>query len=80
LIGGRALFKSDAAIAVLSRLPGFGWTRLLRFVPRKRRDLAYDRIARNRYAWFGRAEACILPGPALRGRVLETADALGPAP
>ena len=35
------------------------------------RDLVYDWIARNRYRWFGREEACRLPTPALRARFLD---------
>ena len=41
---------------------------LLRFVPRPLRDGVYDRIARNRYALFGKREACLLPDAALRAR------------
>ena len=44
----RALFKSDAAIAVLSSLPRWRWVRVLSAVPRPIRDRAYDRIARRR--------------------------------
>src|SRR3546814_9296764 len=57
---------SDAIIAVLARLGG-AWraARLLRLVPRWLRDPLYRRLARNRYRWFGRREACYLP-PAAR--------------
>lgn len=41
---------------------------LLRIVPRPFRDWAYDRIARNRYALFGKREACLIPDAALRAR------------
>jgi predicted DCC family thiol-disulfide oxidoreductase YuxK len=27
------------------------------------RDAIYDLVARNRYRWFGRRDACILLGP-----------------
>ena len=30
-------------------------------IPRVIRDAIYDSIARNRYRWFGRRDACILP-------------------
>jgi predicted DCC family thiol-disulfide oxidoreductase YuxK len=33
IVGGRAYFKSDAAIEVLSRLPHWAWVRLFRLVP-----------------------------------------------
>ena len=65
VIAGRAYFKSDAAIEVLSRLPGWRWVRIGRLVPRGLRDAGYDLIARNRYRWFGRTEQCWLPTPEL---------------
>jgi predicted DCC family thiol-disulfide oxidoreductase YuxK len=71
VLGGRAFFKADAALAVLRRLPGWGWTSPLRAVPRPLRDWAYDRIARNRYRLFGRAESCMVPTPDLAARFLK---------
>ena len=71
VLGGRVLFKSDAAIGVLSALPRWGWVRVLRAVPGPLRDWLYDRVAGNRYRLFGRTEHCMLPTPALRARILE---------
>lgn len=68
VLGGRAYFKSDAAIAVVSRLPGWSWARVFTLVPRRVRDWCYDRIARNRYRLFGRTETCLVPTPDLAGR------------
>ena len=34
------------------------------------RDAVYRLIARNRYRWFGREEACRIPTPELRARFL----------
>ncbi len=65
ILRGQALFKSDAALAVLALLPRWGWTRALRMLPRGLRDWCYDRIARNRYRIFGRSEVCLVPGLAL---------------
>jgi len=31
------------------------------FIPRVIRNAIYDLVARNRYRWFGRRDACILP-------------------
>lgn len=39
-------------------------------VPRPLRDRAYRLIARNRYRWFGRKDACLIPGPEHAGRFL----------
>lgn len=51
--GGVAFFKSDAALTVLNALPGWGWTRLFRIVPKPLRDAVYSLVARNRYRIFG---------------------------
>jgi predicted DCC family thiol-disulfide oxidoreductase YuxK len=69
--GGVAFFKSDAALTVLSRLPGWGWTRLLRIVPKPLRDAVYSLVARNRYRIFGKYDSCFTPDSELRARVLE---------
>jgi len=61
IVEGVAYFKSDSALAVLERLDGWRWTRVLRICPRFIRDWIYDRIARNRYALFGRTASCIVP-------------------
>jgi predicted DCC family thiol-disulfide oxidoreductase YuxK len=70
VIGGRICFKSDAAIAVWSRLPRWGWVRIFQVVPRPIRNWAYDVIARNRYRWFGRTDNCMVPRPELRARFI----------
>jgi predicted DCC family thiol-disulfide oxidoreductase YuxK len=36
-------------------------TWVVHFIPRVIRDAIYDLVARNRYRWFGRRDACILP-------------------
>lgn len=71
ILAGQALFKSDAALAVLASLPGWGWTRTFRAVPRGLRDWAYDRVAENRYRLFGRTDACWLPPQEQRERFLD---------
>jgi predicted DCC family thiol-disulfide oxidoreductase YuxK len=70
IINGIAMFRSDATLAILARLPRYGWTGILRVVPRAWRDRVYDIVARNRYRWFGRYDACALPTPALAALVL----------
>ncbi len=71
--GGVAYFKSDAALTVLSNLPGWGWgwARALRLVPKFLRDAVYNLVARNRYRIFGKYEECFLPDAAMRARVME---------
>lgn len=69
--GGKAFLKSDAALTVLSQLPGWGWVRALMLIPKPLRDTVYNRIARNRYRIFGKYDVCYMGGDELRGRVLE---------
>jgi predicted DCC family thiol-disulfide oxidoreductase YuxK len=69
--GGVARLKSDAALTVLSLLPGWGWTRALFAVPKPLRNGVYSLIARNRYKIFGKYETCFVPDADMRARVLE---------
>lgn len=70
ILGGRALRRSDAALAVVGALPGWSWVQALRLVPRPARDLIYTLIARNRYRIFGRHDVCDLGGPSLAERIV----------
>ena len=69
--GGRVHLQSDAALTVLSNLPGWGWTRALLWVPKPLRDVAYRLVAHNRYRIFGKYDACFVPDAAMRARVME---------
>ncbi|HBL28436.1 MAG TPA: hypothetical protein DD490_16510 [Acidobacteria bacterium] len=68
---GQAFRESTAALRIARRLPG-AWKLLWVFiaVPRPLRDAVYRWIARNRYHWFGKTEACWLPTPELKARFL----------
>jgi predicted DCC family thiol-disulfide oxidoreductase YuxK len=71
LEGGRAWQRSDAAIRIAAGLGG-AWklASVLRWIPRPLRDAAYGVVVRNRYRWFGRRDACLVPTPELRERFL----------
>jgi predicted DCC family thiol-disulfide oxidoreductase YuxK len=69
--GGVAYFRSDAALTVLSHLPGWRWVGVLRAVPKAWRDGVYNLVARNRYRIFGKYEACFVPDESARARVIE---------
>jgi predicted DCC family thiol-disulfide oxidoreductase YuxK len=69
--GGKVFFKSDAALTVLSHLPGWRWVRVLRLVPKPLRDALYNLVARNRYRIFGKYETCFVPDAELRVKVME---------
>ena len=61
LANGRAYVKSEAVLRIARELPRWQWTWIFQFIPRVIRDAIYDLVARNRYRWFGRRDACILP-------------------
>lgn len=67
----RIFTRSDAALEVVRRL-GLPWSALavLRWVPRGLRNMVYNWVARHRYRWFGRQEACLLPRPEWKKRFL----------
>jgi len=69
--GGEVFVKSDAALTVLSLLPGWRWVGVLRLVPKPWRDAVYNLVARNRYRIFGKYEVCFVPDAELRARVME---------
>ena len=71
LADGRAYAKLDTVAVVAERLGG-PWRALaiLRLLPRVLGDWVYDRVARNRYALFGRTEHCMLPPPEWRDRFI----------
>jgi predicted DCC family thiol-disulfide oxidoreductase YuxK len=68
VLAGRAYFKSEAALQVLARLPGWSWVRCVALVPRPLRDWVYDRIAGNRYRLFGRSNKCLVLPPETAAR------------
>jgi predicted DCC family thiol-disulfide oxidoreductase YuxK len=58
---GQGYVKSEAALRIARELPRWRWTWVFHFIPLVIRDAIYDLVARNRYRWFGRLDACILP-------------------
>ncbi len=67
----RIFLRSDAPLEIVRHLGG-AWPLLYVFkiIPRFLRDAVYNWIARNRYRWFGRREACMLPRAEWKGRFL----------
>lgn len=68
---GKLYDRSTAALRIARRLR---WPWKLAYalvaVPRPLRDAAYRFVARRRYRWFGRRDACRVPTPELRARFL----------
>ena len=69
---GRCYVKSEAALRV-ARFLRMPWRLIgvVRIFPRPLRDLAYDAVARNRYRWFGRRDACMVPSETVVKRFLD---------
>jgi predicted DCC family thiol-disulfide oxidoreductase YuxK len=68
---GKLMTRSDAALKIAGLLGApWSWLTMLRIFPAGLRNTVYDWIARNRYRWFGKKDACMLPTPALRSRFL----------
>lgn len=68
---GRAFTRSRAALRIAGGMDApWPLLRALAIVPHRITDVAYDWVARNRYRWFGRTDACMLPPPEVRARFL----------
>ncbi|RMB60514.1 thiol-disulfide oxidoreductase DCC family protein [Dokdonia sinensis] len=70
--GERASIKSTAALRVARHLKGaypllFGFMIIPNFI----RNWVYDYVAKNRYKWFGKKDACMIPTPELRSKFLD---------
>lgn len=70
---GRAYTRSTAALRVARRLSGLWPVAYVGIVvPRPIRDAVYRLIARNRYRWFGKRDACMMPTAEVKARFLQT--------
>lgn len=63
--------KSDAAIEIAKQIGGiYSLLRIGNLLPRRLRNLTYDYIARNRYKWYGKKDACMIPTPEMKAKFL----------
>jgi len=69
---GNLYFKSDAVLRCASYLL-FPWKafKFFRFVPVRFRNVIYNFIAKNRYAWFGKKAHCMVPSPEIQKRFID---------
>ncbi|MCB0704981.1 MAG: thiol-disulfide oxidoreductase DCC family protein [Saprospiraceae bacterium] len=69
---GKIYTHSDVALRVTGKLGGL-WPLFSIFwvLPKFIRDAIYNWVARNRYRWFGKREACMIPTPELRERFID---------
>jgi predicted DCC family thiol-disulfide oxidoreductase YuxK len=73
LIEGGAVYTASTAVLRVARKLDGAWPvfYVLRFVPRRLRDLLYRFFVAHRYQWFGQLDACRIPTPELRSRFLD---------
>jgi predicted DCC family thiol-disulfide oxidoreductase YuxK len=72
LIKGNTLYqKSNAALEIAKHLSG-AWPALyiLKIIPSFMRDILYTWVSNNRYQWFGKEDACMIPTPELKSRFI----------
>ncbi len=69
--GNAYYYKSEAALKIAKELVGIyraiSWFSIL---PRFLTDSVYDYIAKNRYKWYGKKDACLIPTPELKAKFL----------
>ncbi len=68
---GKVFVKSTAVLRIAKALKGT--VSLLYFfmiVPNFIRNCVYEFIAKNRYKWYGKKDACMIPTPALKAKFL----------
>jgi predicted DCC family thiol-disulfide oxidoreductase YuxK len=67
--GDKSDVLTEAVFAMAKRVGGpWRFIRMLKFVPLPIRDWFYARLANNRYALFGKLEACYMPTEATQHR------------
>ena len=65
-------YKSTAALEIAKGLSGiFTLATVFKILPAGIRDFIYDYVAKHRYKWYGKKDACMIPTPELRAKFLE---------
>ncbi|NJB70018.1 putative DCC family thiol-disulfide oxidoreductase YuxK [Saonia flava] len=64
--------KSDAILNIGLEFGG-SWRTITVFtwIPTGIRNIVYDFIAKNRYKWYGKKDACMIPTPELKAKFLD---------
>ena len=72
LVEGTFIYQESTAVLRIARRLRWPWAWVYGAIilPRPVRDLVYRWIARHRYRWFGKSDACRVPTPELRSRFL----------
>jgi predicted DCC family thiol-disulfide oxidoreductase YuxK len=65
-------YKAEAALKIAGNIGGiYSLLSLFSFLPLNLTNSIYDYIAKNRYKWYGKKEACLLPTAELKSKFLE---------
>lgn len=68
---GKVYLRSAAALRILKHLGGiYSIAYIFIIIPEFVRDFIYNVIAKNRYRWFGKQDACRIPSPDLKAKFL----------
>lgn len=72
LLDGDKLYKrSDAVLRIAKHIGGiYSLAYVFVIIPAFIRNFFYNFVARNRYRWFGKQDACRIPNPELKAKFL----------
>ncbi|AIY14497.1 MULTISPECIES: thiol-disulfide oxidoreductase DCC family protein [Cellulophaga] len=70
---GIAYYTKSTAALLIGKSFGGLWSLLTIFewIPEKFRDSIYDYVANNRYKWYGKQDACMVPTAELKAKFIE---------
>lgn len=64
-------YKAEAALTIAKNLSGiYSLLGYLNFIPNSIKNIVYDYVAKNRYKWYGKKDACMLPTQELKAKFL----------
>lgn len=64
-------YKSEAALKIAKELGGiYSFISWFSVLPKGLTNSVYDYIAKNRYKWYGKKDACMIPTPELKAKFL----------
>lgn len=69
---GRAYYyKAQAALEIASEIGGvYSLLSVFKILPKGLSNVVYDYVAQNRYKWYGKKDACMLPTPEMKAKFL----------
>ncbi|SEF97579.1 thiol-disulfide oxidoreductase DCC family protein [Flavobacterium urumqiense] len=65
-------YKSEAALEIAKNLGEiFYFAKLFSILPTSFNNYIYDYVAKNRYRWYGKKDACLIPTEEIKAKFLE---------